>query len=268
MSMMTPSAARLFVLFALLGLLGAPLIVRAEWQVGTTTGVPVITGTVLGSYPHDPKAFTQGLAFADGQLYEGTGWFGESSLRRVNLESGEVLQYVPLPSDVFGEGITAVGDRLVQITWRSQLGYVYDRASFALLGTFGYASEGWGITYDGARLIMSDGSDTLRFLDPESFAEIGQVRVRAEGRPVPMLNELEYIEGVLYANIWQTDRIALIDPETGEVLSWLDFKGLNPAQQATREEVLNGIAYEPQSQRLFITGKRWPAIYEIARPER
>lgn len=222
-----------------------------------------MSATVIAQYPHDRRAFTQGLAVADGMLYEGTGWFGESSLRRVDLATGMVLQHVALPDDVFGEGIAAVGDRIVQLTWRSQFGYVYDRASFAQIGTFSYAGEGWGLTFDGARLIMSDGSANLRFLDPETFVEVGRVEVRADGRPVQQVNELEYVEGVLLANVWLTDRIAVIDPDSGEVRSWIDLAGLNPARRDSQDEVLNGIAYDAERRRLFVTGKRWPTLYEI-----
>lgn len=230
---------------------------------GTPTAVSVVSATVLARYPHDPRAFTQGLAIADGVLYEGTGWYGESSLRRVDLASGSVLQQVRLPDDVFGEGIAAVGDRIVQLTWLSNLGYVYDRPSFALIGTFGYPTEGWGLAYDGVRLIMSDGTATLRFLDPGTLAETGQVLVSAGGRPVPRLNELEFIDGFVFANVWQSDQVAVIDPGSGEVRYWIDLGGLNPTQQATREEVLNGIAYDSESGRIFVTGKRWPTLYEI-----
>ncbi|MFN0072642.1 MAG: glutaminyl-peptide cyclotransferase [Chloroflexota bacterium] len=228
--------------------------------------VPVSTVQVLERYPHDPRAFTQGLTIADGQLYEGTGWFGESNLRRVDLLTGSVLQQVDLPRDVFGEGIAVVGNRIMQITWRSHLGYVYDRDSFALLGTFGYPTEGWGLTYDGTRMILSDGSDTLRFIDPDSFAPVGDVQVRAGGQPVKMINELEYIDGLLFANIWQTDRIALIDPNSGEVCAWLDLSGLDAGGTSSRDDVLNGIAFDSSSRRLFVTGKRWSALYEIAHP--
>jgi glutamine cyclotransferase len=225
--------------------------------------VPTISATVLARYPHDPKAFTQGLAIADGVLYEGTGQYGESTLRRVDLASGSVLQQVALPEQVFGEGIVVVEQRILQLTWKSRLGYVYDRGSFGLLETFGYATEGWGLTYDGSRLIMSDGSSTLRFLDPATLAEVGQLAVRAAGRAVPRLNELEYVEGAIYANVWQSDQVAIIDPASGQVEAWIDLSQLNPTQHATRDEVLNGIAYDAQQGRLFVTGKRWPTLYEI-----
>jgi glutaminyl-peptide cyclotransferase len=225
--------------------------------------IPIAATRVVQTFPHDPRAYTQGLAVADGQLYEGTGWLGESNLRLVDMGSGGVLQQTDLPGDVFGEGIAVVGNRIVQLSWRNYTGYVYDRDSFSLLGTFTYPTEGWGLTYDGNRLIFSDGSDILRFLDPETFAEIGQVRVTAAGRPVYQLNELEYINGAVYANVWQTDRIAIIDPGSGNVCSWIDLTGLNTAPLSSRDEVLNGIAYDDDLGRVFVTGKRWPTLFEI-----
>jgi glutamine cyclotransferase len=230
---------------------------------GSDGNVPIADARVVQTFPHDAGAYTQGLAIADGQLYEGTGWLGESNLRRVDMASGSVLQQVDLPRDVFGEGIAVVGNRIIQLSWRNQTGYVYDRDSFSRLGTFSYPTEGWGLTFDGSRLIFSDGSDILRFLDTETFAEIGQVRVSAGGRPVFMLNELEYIRGAIYANVWQTDRIAIIDPATGNVCSWIDLTGLNTAPRSSRDDVLNGIAYDADAGRVFVTGKRWPTLFEI-----
>lgn len=230
---------------------------------GAATAVPTVSATVLARYPHDPGAFTQGLAIADGVLYEGTGQYGESTLRRVDLSSGTVLQQVALPERVFGEGIAVVEQRILQLTWKSGLGYVYDRGSFGLLETFDYATEGWGLTYDGTRLIMSDGSSTLRFLDPSTLLEIGQLQVQAGGQAVQRLNELEYVEGAIYANVWQSDQVAIVDPASGQVQSWIDLSQLNPTQHAGRDEVLNGIAYDAQQGRLFVTGKRWPTLYEI-----
>jgi glutaminyl-peptide cyclotransferase len=225
--------------------------------------VPLASARVVQTFPHDTRAYTQGLTIADGQLYEGTGWLGESNLRRVDMTSGSVLQQTDLPGNVFGEGIAVVGNRIVQLSWRNQTGYVYNRETFALLGTFSYPSEGWGLTYDGSRLILSDGTDILRFLDPETFAEIGQVRVSAAGRPVFQLNELEYINGAVYANVWQTDRIAIIDPTSGNVCSWIDLNGLNAAPSSSRDDVLNGVAYDADTGRVFVTGKRWPTLFEI-----
>lgn len=228
---------------------------------------PTFGYRVLASYPHDPGAFTQGLAYVGGTLYEATGsaGVGPSSLRRVDLATGTVQARHDLNSEDFGEGIAVVDDRIIQLTWQSQIGYVYDRATFRQLGTFRYPGEGWGLAYDGRRLIMSDGTDRLRFLDPETFVEVGSVQVRDAGRPVDQLNELEYIGGQVYANVWQTDRIVRIDPATGQVTAVIDLAGLLPAadRQSGQVDVLNGIAYDVAGDRLFVTGKLWPKLYEI-----
>jgi glutamine cyclotransferase len=227
--------------------------------------VPVLGYRVVATYPHDTEAFTQGLIFYDGQLYEGTGLNGESSLRRVDLASGTVLQRIDLPAEYFGEGIALFNDRIYQLTWQNKIGLIYDRASFTQLGSWSYETEGWGLTHDGSQLIMSDGSDTLRFLDPQTLAVQRSVQVRAEGQPVTRLNELEYIDGQVYANIWQTDMIARIDPQSGAVTAWIDLSGLLPLEERLpNTDVLNGIAYDPATDRLFVTGKRWPKLYEIA----
>jgi glutaminyl-peptide cyclotransferase len=219
---------------------------------------------VVGSYPHDPGAFLQGLVWYDGGFYESTGLYGQSSLRRVAFPSGEVLQRTDLPADDFGEGLAQVGDRLLQLTWRSMHGYIYDRQSFSPLGQFPYDTEGWGLTYDGSSLILSDGSNVLTFLDPESFQPIRTVQVTLDGRPVRELNELEWIRGEVWANVWQTDVIVRIDPQTGNVTSVLDMSGLLPADQSRdRDDVLNGIAYDPDTDRIFVSGKRWPLLFEI-----
>lgn len=226
---------------------------------------PICAYRVVGAFPHDPDAYTQGLVYLAGELYEGTGLNGRSSLRRVQLETGEVVQRVEVPSEHFGEGIAVLGDRVYQLTWRSQLGFVYDRATFTRLRTFTYPTEGWGLTHDGRRLIMSDGSATLRFLDPETLAETGQVEVRDGETPIVRLNELEYIHGLVYANVWQTDRIARIDPATGRVVSWIELAGLLPEAERpdNPDAVLNGIAYDPEADRLFVAGKLWPKLFEI-----
>jgi len=222
------------------------------------------TFKLVASYPHDAKAFTQGLCYEDGFLYEGTGRYGESTLRKVALATGEVLQSHALDAAYFGEGIAIVGDRIVQLTWRTKIGFVYDKATFGLLDNFNYNTEGWGITYDGSRLIMSDGSSKLHFLDPTTFEETGTLRVMDHGLPVTQLNELEYVEGEIYANVWKTDRIARITPATGEVVGWIDLKDLAAEVRAEAPmDVLNGIAYDASAKRLFITGKLWPKIYEF-----
>jgi len=226
--------------------------------------IPVYSYQVIRTYPHDPLAFTQGLVFADGELYESTGLRGESTLRRVDLQTGKPLQVHELSALHFGEGIAVYGDRIVQLTWTSNIGFVYDRQSFKLLRTFHYPNEGWGITHDGKRLIMSDGSSTLYLWDPDTFEEVGRIEVRAGGRPVPSLNELEYIKGEIYANIWQSDVIARISPQTGEVVAWVDLTGILSAQDRwPGVDVLNGIAYDSENERLFVTGKRWPKLFQI-----
>jgi len=220
---------------------------------------------VVLEYPHDPNAFTQGLVYdpEEGILYEGTGIWGESSLRKVELATGRVLKVRRLPPQYFGEGIAVWDDRIVQLTWQSRTGFVYTK-TFELLRQFHYETEGWGLTYDGRRLIMSDGSETLYFLDPETLQEIGSIDVQDRGAPVKLLNELEFINGLIWANVWQTDRIAVIDVETGRVGAWLDLSGiLKPEERTGREDVLNGIAYDAQNDRLFVTGKLWPKLFEI-----
>jgi glutamine cyclotransferase len=219
---------------------------------------------VVNTYPHDRNAFTQGLIFIDGHLYESTGEDGHSSLRMVDLETGRVLQNAPLERKYFAEGLTSWGSTLVQLTWMSHIGFVYDRFSFRLLRTFNYDYEGWGLTQDGKNLIESDGSTTLRFLDPVTFREVRRIEVADHGHPVQELNELEYIHGEIYANVWHTDRIARISPATGHVLGWIDLSGLLPADQHPGPEaVLNGIAYDAEHDRLFVTGKLWPLLFEI-----
>lgn len=228
---------------------------------GTT---PVYGYKIIRVYPHDPKAFTQGLVYYQGVLYEGTGIWGESTVRKVELGSGRVLQIYHLPPQYFGEGITLWQDRLIQLTWRSHRGFVYDRESFRLIREFSYPTEGWGITHDGERLIMSDGTATLHLLDPVTFEEIGEIEVRDGNLPVPYLNELEYVKDTIYANVWQSDRIAIISPETGQVLGWLELTGLlSEEDRAQGVDVLNGIAYDADGDRLFVTGKYWPKLFEI-----
>ena len=230
----------------------------------TTTDVPAYTYRVVNTYPHDRQAFTQGLAYVDGTLYEGTGLYGASSLRRVELETGAVLQQHDLQAQYFGEGIAVVGDRIMQLTWQSNVGFVYDRTSFKPIGQWNYPTEGWGLTYDGERLIMSDGTATIRFLDPQTFAEIGRIDVMDAHGPVTRLNELEYIHGELWANVWQTDRIARIDPQTARVVGWIELAGLLSAEdRAEPVDVLNGIAYDAANKRVLVTGKLWPKLFEI-----
>jgi glutamine cyclotransferase len=226
--------------------------------------VPQLGYEVIATYPHDEDAFLQGLVWHDGGFYESTGQYGESSLRRVEFPSGKILKKTDLAPDLFGEGLALVGDRLIQLTWTSHRGLVYDRESFKLVGEFNYRTEGWGLTYDGTNLIMSDGSSTLTFLDPLTYKPVRQLPVRFDGGPVYNLNELEFIEGEIWANVWQTDNILQIDPATGRVVSFLDLKGiLKPSSRTGSEDVLNGIAYDAERKRIFVCGKLWPLIFEI-----
>jgi len=226
---------------------------------------PVYGYRVVAEYPHDPDAFTQGLVYRDGVLYEGTGLRGRSTLRRVDLETGTVERSVALDPVHFGEGIAVVGDRVYQLTWQTGTCFVYDRDTFAPLETFTYPTEGWGLATDGARLVMSDGTDQLFFRDPTTFAEVGRVAVRDGDEPVRNLNELEVVGGEVWANVWQTDRIARIDPTTGRVVGWIDLTGLLSAEdrQGREVDVLNGIAHDPATGRVFVTGKLWPKLFEI-----
>jgi len=218
---------------------------------------------VVNVYPHDTGAFTQGLAYSGGFLFEGTGLRGRSSLRRVTLETGQVVQARALDRQFFGEGIAVVDGRIVQLTWTSGVGFVYDRSTFSLLETFAYDTEGWGLTHDGTHYIMSDGTPVLRWLDPETFDVTRTVTVADGGRPVSRLNELEYIDGTIYANVWQTDRVVIIAPDTGRVVGRIDLSGLLTAAERRLADVLNGIAYDPDGDRLFVTGKLWPKLFEI-----
>lgn len=226
---------------------------------------PVWGYRVVAEYPHDPDAYTQGLVMVDGVLYEGTGLEGRSSLRRVDLKTGEVLQSQALDDEHFGEGVAVYGDRIYQLTWQTGTCFVYDRETFELEETFSYETEGWGLTTDGERLIMSDGSSTLVFRDPETFEEVGHVDVRDGGAPVNYLNELEYVNGEVWANVYQTDRIVRIDPESGQVTGWIDLTGLLEPEDfpAQGVDVLNGIALDPATGRIFVTGKLWPTLFEI-----
>jgi glutamine cyclotransferase len=219
---------------------------------------------VVQSWPHDPQAFTQGLVFRNGRLYEGTGMYGESSLRELELSTGSVLHRRNLAPQYFGEGITLLGGKLYQLTWRSQVGFIYDAATFELAGQFSYTGEGWGLTDDGSSLILSDGTSTLRFLDPITFGVQRTVTVTDNGREVSHLNELEYVNGEVFANVWMKDLIARIDPATGSVKGWIDLTGLlAPQDRHGKEDVLNGIAYDAANNRLLVTGKRWPRLFQI-----
>jgi len=231
--------------------------------LGQSRSTPVSGYKVVHTYPHDPGAFTQGLVYSDGYLYEGTGMEGESSVRKVELDTGKVVQKIDVPRPYFGEGIVLWKDKLIELTWQTKIGFVYDRATFKQLRTFTYKREGWGITHDGKRLIMSDGSATLFFWDPETLQEIGHLDVDDKGAPVQNLNELEFIKGEIYANVWQTDRIARISLATGHVIGWIDLTRLHAQADTPSSNVLNGIAYDAKQNRLFVTGKNWPKLFEI-----
>ena len=222
------------------------------------------TYEIVNTFDHDPNAFTQGLAFAEGVLYEGTGLNGRSELRKVELKTGKVLQSHKLPDRFFGEGITIFEDRIIQLTYQSKVGFVYDKDTFEQLEQFEYPTEGWGLTHDGKHLIMSDGTPMLYFLDPRTFGRIRKIMVLEKDEAVWWVNELEYIDGQIYANVWPGDRIARIDPETGQTIGWIDCQGIWPARDNHREvDVFNGIAHDPATGRLFVTGKCWPKLFEI-----
>jgi glutaminyl-peptide cyclotransferase len=225
--------------------------------------LPMFGYEIVRVYPHDPKAFTQGLQYLDGALYEGTGQVGQSSIRKVELTTGKVLQRRDVPPPHFGEGITVWKNDLIELTWQTHVAFVYDRATFQPKKQFNYAGEGWGLTQDETGLIMSDGTDELRLLDPVTFAEKRRIKVTAAGAPLRNLNELESVKGEIFANVWQTDYIARIAPDTGKVTGYIDLRGLlTPAERAATD-VLNGIAYDAARDRLFVTGKWWPKLFEI-----
>ena len=241
------------------------LIVAVAYQRAPTNAPPAVQiAEIKASFPHDPAAFTQGLFFADGQLYESTGLPGQSALRKVRLNDGKVLQSVSIPADQFGEGSTVWGKEIISLTWQHGIAHRWDRATLRRTGQSRYQGEGWGLTQDGRSLILSDGTAALRFLDPGTFKERRRIAVTAQGRPVAQLNELEWVNGEVWANIWQTPRIARIDPATGAVKGWIDLSALVRLNaSADPDKVANGIAYDQRSKRLFVTGKRWPKLYEI-----
>jgi glutamine cyclotransferase len=221
------------------------------------------TVNVVAAYPHDPNAFTQGLVVYAGKLLESTGQYGASSLRRVDIQSGRVEQLLPLDATYFGEGIAVLDDRVYQLTWQNGIGFIYDATTFAAERTFRYTGEGWGLTTDGTHLILSDGTSALRFLDPQSLPVVRQLTVTDAEIPVVQINELEHVEGEIWANIWHSDRVARIAPDTGRVVGWIDLSALYPGAERPAEAVLNGIAYDPAEQRLFVTGKNWPQLFEL-----
>lgn len=225
---------------------------------------PVYSYQVINAWPHDPQAFTQGLVYHEGFLFESTGLFGSSSIRKVALETGQVLTKVNVASQYFAEGLAIFGDRAIQLTWQNQLGFVYQLANFQPLQSFSYTGEGWGLTQDGQSLIMSDGTNRIRFLDPQTFQVRRTIEVKDGASLVTRLNELEYIEGEIFANIWLTDKIVRISPDSGKVNSTIDLTGLlQPPDRTGSVDVLNGIAFDPGARRLFVTGKLWPKLFEI-----
>ncbi len=229
-----------------------------------STGTTLRRIEVVNVYPHDPEAYTQGLVFHEGFLYEGTGLRRQSTIRKVEMKTGKILKSYRLPPEYFGEGITICRNKLIQLTWQSHTGFIYELQSFRLLGTFFYPTEGWGITCDGKHLIMSDGTAVLHFLDTRTYKIVKQIEVRDRGNVVHNINELEYIKGEIYANVWGTAYIIRISPKTGQVLGWVDLRGLYQYVNAGRRmDVLNGIAYDAKNDRLFVTGKYWPTIFEI-----
>jgi glutaminyl-peptide cyclotransferase len=225
--------------------------------------VPVLGVTVVKSYPHDPHAFTQGLEYFDGSLYESTGRRGQSTLRQTVLETGAVRKQISLPSQYFGEGLTIFQGKIYQLTWLTKIGFVYDLHTFRRVGEFHYESEGWGLTHDDSSLILSDGTNKLQFIDPSSFKVTRTLEVYAGTEAVTNLNELEYINGEIFANVWHAPRIARIDPRSGQVVAWIDLTPVVGKEEHAPEDVLNGIAYDAKRGRLFVTGKNWGEIFEI-----
>ena len=235
----------------------------ASVTVAQPGAIPVLTAAVVKSYPHDPRAFTQGLEFFDGYLYESTGRQRQSTLRRVVIETGKVVQSVRLPDRTFGEGLTIFHGKIYQLTWLDKTGFIYDLRTFRKLGQFSYNTEGWGLTHDDASLILSDGTNRLQYIDPNSYQVTKTLEVFAGPEAVTNLNELEFIRGEIWANIWHSDRIARIDPKSGQVTAWIDLAAITERETHEQEDVLNGIAWDPGRQRLFVTGKDWPRLYEI-----
>ena len=229
----------------------------------TESTAEVCSYEVVATYPHDPQAFTQGLVIVGGKLYEGTGQYGQSLVREVDLVTGNVLKLTPLDQRYFGEGITIWEDRLIQLTWRSRQGFVYSLPDLEVVAEFTYPTEGWGLTHNEEHLILSDGTATLYFLDPQTFKTVKSVQVKDGEHPIERLNELEFINGEIYANVWQQDRIVRINPETGQVTGWLDLRGLYPKTNLSPDAVLNGIAYDVETQKLYVTGKLWSALFEV-----
>ena len=259
----TPTSRRAWKWFAA-GLVAIAAVAVAAWaQLGARRAPEVAGFEVVAAYPHDPAAFTQGLAIEAGRLYEGTGQYGASTVRLVDLASGRPQKQRALGPRYFGEGIAILGGLLYQLTWQNGVVVVYDVETFEVERTMQYDGEGWGLTHDGRQLIMSDGSSILRFRDPATFSVTREIEVRSDGVPLTRLNELEYVDGEIWANIWYDDRIARVSPADGDVLGFIDLSTLYPRSARGSEAVLNGIAYDAAAGRLFVTGKNWPQLYEI-----
>lgn len=247
-----------------LSFLAAPALAYYALQGRPDPGTPRYSYRVIKAFPHDPTAFTQGLVFADGIFYESTGLRGQSTLRKVRPETGAIIQQVKVEDRYFAEGLALVGDELLQLTWEENTGFVYDKTTLRLTGTFTYPTEGWGIAWDGRQLVMSDGSANLYFLDPKTRSRQRVLTVTDGGRSVARLNELEFVRGEIWANVWQTDRIARINPVTGRVKGWIDLTDLlRPEARGPEGDVLNGIAWDRASDRIFVTGKKWPWLFQI-----
>lgn len=245
---------------ALAAIIGCSAVARSPKKLAAPT---IEKAEVVQTFPHDPEAFTQGLVFHEGYLYEGTGQNGKSTLRKVSLEDGKVIESKHLDARYFGEGITILNDLIYQLTWKENTCFVYDFKTMEYLKHHQYLGEGWGLTNDGTHLILSDGTSVLRFFDPDTFKEVRKIQVTDRNRRITNLNELEWVEGEVWANIWYEDRIARIDPTSGQILGWIDVSHVYPTQRRHPESVMNGIAYDPSSKRLFITGKNWPHLYEV-----
>lgn len=263
--MIKKARSSLFFLLAVLLLIAMLSAAQDSTHFVEAEAIPLFGYQIINVYPHSSLAFTQGLVYDDGVLYEGTGLYGRSTLRRVDLETGHVLQQTILQSTLFGEGVALWQDRIIQLTWQSGLGLVYGKENLTEIDSFSYQTEGWGITSDNKSLIMSDGTDVLHILDPESFMQTGQIKVTYNGTPLGGLNELEYIKGQIYANVWPTNWIVIISPESGEVKGEINLQGILQESDidGNSVDVLNGIAYDGGEDRLFVTGKLWPKLFEI-----
>lgn len=247
-----------------LGLVFLLFFIQSGQGYADQSPVPIWQYEIIAIFPHDPEAFTQGLVWQDGFLYEGTGLYGKSSLRRVDLETGQVKKQHNLSEDFFGEGITIFEKRIYQLTWKSKTGFIYEQENFQLVKTFSYSHEGWGITHDEKNLIISDGTSVLHFVDPLTMKEIKRIEIHKNGVPVNRINELEYIKGKIFANIWLTDWIVVIEPQSGKITAWLDLSGILDSLEIIQEtNVLNGIAYDSEKDCLFVTGKLWPVLFKI-----